>query len=60
MNARPIITEELVTEASRTFRASVQQLGNKAVCGGRCMCQPENYAGAGACGKKIADIVVGS
>ena len=28
--------------------------GNKAVCSGRCMCQPENHAGKGACGKELA------
>jgi hypothetical protein len=27
--------------------------GNKAVCGNRCMCQPEDHAGKGACGKII-------
>jgi len=34
--------------------------GNKAVCSGRCMCQPENHAGKGACGKELAPIIVGS
>lgn len=27
--------------------------GNKAVCAGTCMCQPENHGGRGACGKVI-------
>ena len=27
--------------------------GNKAVCGNRCMCQPEDHAGKGACGKAV-------
>jgi len=57
MTPRPAITEEQVTEASRTFQASVQRLGNKAVCGtrgGACMCQPgEHEGGKGACGRVI-------
>jgi hypothetical protein len=44
-------------EAGQTFmhRELVPvRSGNKAVCGGRCMCQPENHAGGkGACGKVI-------
>lgn len=27
--------------------------GNKAICGGRCMCQPEDHGGKGACGKVL-------
>jgi hypothetical protein len=56
MNTRPTVTEEQVTEASRTFQVSVQRLGNKACCQqGKiaCMCQPENHGGKGACGKVI-------
>jgi hypothetical protein len=44
-------------EAGQTFMhktpVPLARTGNKATCGNRCMCQPENHCGRGACGKLI-------
>ena len=41
-------------EAGQTFMhktpVPMTRAGNKSVCGGQCMCQPENHGGKGACG----------
>lgn len=46
-----------------TLRATATN-GDRAVCGEvggpACMCQPSEHGGKGACGKKIASIIVGS
>jgi hypothetical protein len=48
----------LSTEARQAAAAAIQRLvpvleGNKAICLGTCMCQPDNHCGRGACGKLI-------
>lgn len=48
----------LSTEARQAAAAAIQRLvpvleGNKAICMGTCMCQPDNNCGRGACGKLI-------
>jgi len=44
-------------EAGQTFMhktpVPLARTGNKATCGNRCMCQPENHGGTGACGKSL-------
>jgi hypothetical protein len=48
----------LSKEARTRAKNAIEQLapvltGNKAICMGTCMCQPENHCGRGACGKLI-------
>ena len=48
----------LSIDARIAAKHAIEQLapvlnGNKAVCLGTCMCQPENHGGKGACGKRM-------
>lgn len=54
----------LSIDARNAAKHAIEQLapvltGNKAVCLGTCMCQPENHGGKGACGKhmEIPDVM---
>lgn len=56
-NGREFTIREWIEDGTRMttrdFKPVPVRTGNKAVCSGRCMCQPENHAGKGACGKII-------
>lgn len=48
-NGQPLATRHYLDD----INGMPLKQGNKAVCAGTCMCQPENHGGRGACGKVI-------